>query len=194
MIRLICLGLFSALLAGCAPATRVILLPQEGRQGAVEVQSGGSTTTLTAPYSAALVNPRQPVETEQLSAEEVDRRYRELLAAQPAPQQSFTLYFETGGSQLTAESNAQLTDLLSRAMARPGGEIVVTGHTDSDGPLEATDQLSLQRASAIRDMLVERGFNAARVDAVGRGEREPVVAAPDNTAEPRNRRAEITIR
>ena len=83
MIRLICLGLFSALLAGCAPATRVILLPQEGRQGAVEVQSGGSTTTLTAPYSAALVNPRQPVETEQLSAEEVDRRYRELLAAQP---------------------------------------------------------------------------------------------------------------
>ena len=37
MIRLICLGLFSALLAGCAPATRVILLPQEGRQGAVEV-------------------------------------------------------------------------------------------------------------------------------------------------------------
>ncbi|MBP7453798.1 MAG: OmpA family protein [Ottowia sp.] len=194
MIRLICLGLFSALLAGCAPATRVILLPQEGRQGAVEVQSGGSTTTLTAPYSAALVNPRQPVETEQLSAEEVDRRYRELLAAQPAPQQSFTLYFETGGSQLTAESNAQLTDLLSRAMARPGGEIVVTGHTDSVGPLEANDQLSLQRASAIRDMLVERGFNAARVDAVGRGEREPVVAAPDNTAEPRNRRAEITIR
>ena len=194
MIRLICLGLFSALLAGCAPATRVILLPQEGRQGAVEVQSGGSTTTLTAPYSAALVNPRQPVETEQLSADEVDRRYRELLAAQPAPQQSFTLYFETGGSQLTAESNAQLTDLLSRAMARPGGEIVVTGHTDSVGPLEANDQLSLQRASAIRDMLVERGFNATRVDAVGRGEREPVVAVPDNTAEPRNRRAEITIR
>ena len=79
-------------------------------------------------------------------------------------------------------------------MARPGGEIVVTGHTDSVGPLEANDQLSLQRASAIRDMLVERGFNAARVDAVGRGDREPVVAAPDNTAEPRNRRAEITIR
>ena len=48
--------------------------------------------------------------------------------------------------------------------------------------------------TAARDMLVERGFNAARVDAVGRGEREPVVAAPDNTAEPRNRRAEITIR
>ena len=45
-----------------------------------------------------------------------------------------------------------------------------------------------------RNKFIERGFDRARVDAVGRGEREPVVAVPDNTAEPRNRRAEITIR
>ena len=188
------LALLATLLAGCAPATRVVLLPQEGRQGAVEVQTNQSTTLLTAPYSAALVYPRQPVETEQQDAQKIESRYRELLAAQPAPQEAFTLYFETGGSQLTAESSAQLADLLSRAMARPGGEIVVTGHTDSVGPGPANDQLSLQRAGAIRDVLVSRGFDANRVDAVGRGEREPVVPTPDNTAEPRNRRAEITIR
>ncbi len=194
MKRLIGLALLATVLAACAPATRVVLLPQEGQQGAVEVQSNNSTSILRTPYSTALVYPRQPVETEQLSAVDVDRRYRELLAAQPAPPQSFTLYFETGGSQLTAESSAQLAEVLSRAMARPGGEIVVTGHTDNVGTVASNDQLSLQRAGAIRDMLITRGFDAARVDAVGRGEREPVVAVPDNTAEPRNRRAEVTIR
>lgn len=188
------LSLLLALLAGCAPATRVVLLPQEGRQSAVVVEAGGATTTLAQPYTEALVYPRQPLEVDQISPEKVQTRYRELLAAQPAPEEKFTLYFETGGAQLTPESMAQLADLISRARARPGGEIIVTGHTDSVGAGPANDQLSLQRASAIRDLLVARGFEASRVDAVGRGEREPIVVTPDNTPEPRNRRAEITIR
>ena len=192
--RLLALTLLAAGMAGCAPATRVVLLPQEGRQGAVEVTARGTTTTLSTPYNAALVGSGAPVETQQMTAQQVDRRYRELLAAQPAPEQKFTLYFETGGSQLTPESTSRLADLLSRASERPGGEIIVTGHTDSVGPGPANDQLSLQRASAIRDELVQRGFDRTRVDAVGRGEREPLVPTPDNTAEPRNRRAEITIR
>ena len=192
--RLLGLALLAAGMAGCAPATRVVLLPQEGKQGAVEVKARDTTTTLSTPYSAALVGSGPSVGTEQMTAEQVDRRYRELLAAQPAPEQKFTLYFETGGSQLTAESVSRLADVLSRATARPGGEIIVTGHTDSVGPGPANDQLSLQRASAIRDELVQRGFDRTRVDAVGRGEREPLVPTPDNTAEPRNRRAEITIR
>ena len=192
--RALGLALLVAGLAGCAPATRVVLLPQEGRQGAVEVQTRAATTRLSTPYTAALVSSRQTVETEQMSAQQVERRYQELLAAQPAPEQKFTLYFETGGSQLTTESLNQLAEVLSRAMARPGGEIIVTGHTDSAGGGLANDQLSLQRAAAIREMLVQRGFDGARVDAVGRGEREPIVPTPDNTPEPRNRRAEITIR
>lgn len=192
--RLIGLTLLAAGLAGCAPATRVTLLPQEGQQGAVEVRTRNSSTVLRTPYSTAVVGPRQTVETEQMTAEQVDRRYQQLLSAQPAPEQKLTLYFETGGSQLTGESLNQLADVLSRAMARPGGEIIVTGHTDSVGPVPANDQLSLERAAAIREMLVQRGFDGTRVDAVGRGEREPIVPTPDNTPEPRNRRAEITIR
>ncbi|MFD1711773.1 OmpA family protein [Ottowia sp. GY511] len=192
--RLLGLMLLGTVVAGCAPATRVVLLPQEGRQGAVEVRSREASTVLTTPYSEAKVSAQQQLETDQLTPEQVNRRYQQLLAAQPAPEQQLTLYFETGGSHLTAESTNQLADVLARATARPGGEIIVTGHTDSVGTVESNDQLSLQRASAIRDLLVSRGFDRARVDAVGRGERQPVVPTPDNTPEPRNRRAEITIR
>ena len=193
--RLLGLALLGALIAGCAPATRVVLLPQEGRQGAVEVRARDASTVLTTPYSEAKVSAQQQqLETDQLTPEQVQRRYQQLLAAQPAPEQQLTLYFESGGSQLTSESLNNLDDVLARASARPGGEIIVTGHTDSVGTVESNDQLSLQRASAIRDLLVQRGFDRARVDAVGRGERQPVVPTSDSTAEPRNRRAEITIR
>ena len=69
------------------------------------------------------------------------------------------------------------------------------GYFESKGGLARF--LNVQERSvhrAIRDLLVARGFDASRVDAVGRGEREPIVVTPDNTPEPRNRRAEITIR
>ena len=192
--RLLALAVLGAVLAGCAPATRVVLLPQDGKQGAVEVRTREASTVLSTPYSEAKVSQQQALETDQLTPEQVQRRYQQLLAAQPAPEQKLTLYFETGGSQLTAESMGQLSDVLSRATARPGGEIIVTGHTDSVGSLESNDQLSLQRASAIRDLLVERGFDRARVDAVGRGERELAVPTPDETDEAQNRRVVILVR
>ena len=81
-----------------------------------------------------------------------------------------------------------------RARARPGGEIVVTGHTDRQGSVEFNDRLALERAQAIRGLFIARGFPPDRIDAVGRGEREPVVPTDDGVSEPRNRRAEIVVR
>ena len=45
-----------------------------------------------------------------------------------------------------------------------------------------------------RISLVQRGFAPERIEAIGRGEREPVVPTEANVNEPRNRRAEIIIR
>ncbi len=182
------------LLAGCAPATRVTLLPQaDAATGSVDVRAGQASTLLNQPYESAAVRSRG-VEVEQLDAEDVRKRYGTLLAVQPAAAQRFTLFFQPGTSQLTPESTNELADVLARATARPGGEIIVVGHTDSVGPGPANDALSLQRAQAIRQLLIQRGFDANRVEAVGRGEREPVVASGDEVNEPKNRRAEIVVR
>ncbi len=182
------------LAAGCAPATRVVLLPQpDAATGSVEVASGASSAVLTHPYEAAVVG-RRSVSTEQRDQAWVQQRYGQLLAAQPPAVQRFRLYFEVGGAQLTPESTNQLAEVLEQAMARPGGEIVVIGHTDRVGTLQANDSLSLQRAQAIRELLIQRGFDAARIEAVGRGEREPLIDTADEVLEPRNRRVEIVVR
>lgn len=182
-------------LAGCAPATRVILLPQsDGQASAVQVQSGQSTTTLNQAYDSAVLHTAQALQTEQLSPQAVNRRYSDLLAAAPLPPRRFVLHFELGETQLTADSMNELTEVLFAANLRPGGEIVVIGHTDRVGTQVANDFLSRQRAAAIRELLIANGFDPRRVDAVGRGEREPLIPTEDNVPEPRNRRAEILVR
>jgi outer membrane protein OmpA-like peptidoglycan-associated protein len=89
---------------------------------------------------------------------------------------------------------AQLPKMVALVKARAGGEILVVGHTDRVGSVEANDKLSQQRADAIAALLRSAGLPAELVTAVGRGERQPLVPTPDEVAEPRNRRAEIIIR
>lgn len=74
-----------------------------------------------------------------------------------------------------------------------GTAIVVEGHTDSRGSTAYNQNLSQQRAEAVRGHLVGRGVDPETTRAVGKGEIEPV--ADNQTAEGRanNRRVEIVI-
>ena len=182
-------------LAACAPATRVVLLPQEGLPtAAVTVQARQGQVVLAQPYAVAEVASSGSVDTAQTDAQQVEKRYGQLLSVQPAAEQRFTLLFMPGGAQLTPESSAALADVLARATERPGGEVIIIGHTDRVGSVESNDTLSLQRAQAVRQLVIDRGFDPNRVEAVGRGEREPVVQTADEVEEPKNRRAELVVR
>ncbi|MFT7402506.1 MAG: OOP family OmpA-OmpF porin [Hydrogenophaga sp.] len=186
---------FAVLLSACAPATRITLLPQSsGAPSAVVVSTGQGVQVLAQPYAVAEVNRSGSIGLNATTAEAVRERHPELLALQPPAPQRFVLQFEPGRSLLTPASQALLPEVITRALSRAGGEIVITGHTDRQGSLDANDRLSLERAQAVRALLIERGFPPERIDAVGRGEREPVVATEDEVVEPRNRRAEVLVR
>lgn len=182
-------------LTACAPVSRVILLPQAGGEpSAVVVRTPQSEAVIDSPYGVANVARSGRVGTDTTTADEVRARYPRLLAIEPMAPERFMLEFEPGTSDLTQEAQSRLEAVIQRAGVRPGGEIVVTGHTDRQGTVEANDQLSLQRALALRALFIERGFPPERIEAVGRGEREPLVPTEDEVPEPRNRRAEILVR
>ncbi|WP_296508915.1 OmpA family protein [Rhodoferax sp.] len=192
--RLVVLGLSVALQA-CTPISRVTLLPDsEGRNTAVQVTGSAGVADLVRPYQTAAQQRDGRLQTEQSSAEAVQAAHGQLLALPLPVATRLALQFEPGTSRLTAESEAQLPQILEQAKARSGGEIQVVGHTDRTGSPAANDALSLQRAQAVRALLIERGFSPDLVVAIGRGEREPVVPTEANVNEPRNRRAEIIIR
>jgi outer membrane protein OmpA-like peptidoglycan-associated protein len=75
--------------------------------------------------------------------------------------------------------------------------LTITGHTDRLGAKEYNQKLSERRAEAVKQYLVARGVEPARLAAVGRGESQPVVQCKDQAAseliqclEP-NRRVEV---
>jgi len=200
-LRLVLCGFVTAcavLVAGCStPGTRVVLLPQEdGSPSAVVVQSKGGAQTLDKPYAratAAVGATGAPV-VDQADPAKVRQDNKQLFELAPPRPQSYTLYFEAGGTTLTAASESALKDLIDGALARSGGDIVVTGHTDTTGAPEQNDDLSRRRAQQIRELLVARGFPAARIEAVGRGQRQLVVPTGPNVDEPRNRRVTVEVR
>jgi outer membrane protein OmpA-like peptidoglycan-associated protein len=178
----------------CAPVDRVVLLPQASGSSAVLITTASGSAQLDTAYAAVELGRQGEVKTVRSSEAEVRERYPELLSLQPPPAQRFTLGFLPGTSTLTSESMAELNAVVAAANGRSGGEIVVIGHTDRQGAAAANDALSLRRANAIRDLLVQKGINGELVTPVGRGEREPLVPTEDDVPEPRNRRAEIIVR
>lgn len=183
------------LIAACAPVTRVILLPQpDGSPSGVDVTTAKGSQAVTKPYATAEVSQSGALSPGQTTAEAVQKDFGQLLSMQPDAPASFTLQFKPGTSELTDESQAALPAIVQAAQSRAGGEIIIVGHTDRQGSLEDNDALSLRRAQAVREQFLAQGFNAALVQAIGRGERDPVVQTDDEVAEPRNRRAEIVVR
>ncbi len=69
-------------------------------------------------------------------------------------------------------------------------EVVVTGHTDSTGDVARNDELSLERAEAVRDLLADV-LPDVRIRAEGRGQWEPVASNDDPDGRAQNRRATI---
>ncbi|RZL95615.1 MAG: OmpA family protein [Variovorax sp.] len=186
------------MLAACtAPATRVVLLPQEdGRPSAVVVRAKGGEQTLARPYAratAAAGAVGAPV-VDQADPAQLRKDNLSLFELAPPRAQNYALYFDAGNTVLTAASERVMLEVVASALARSGGDIVVTGHTDTTGTPAQNDELSRRRAQEIRQMLIARGFPAARVEAVGRGQRELAVPTGPDVNEARNRRVTVEVR
>jgi outer membrane protein OmpA-like peptidoglycan-associated protein len=185
----------AGLLAAAACTTeRVVLLPSaDGARSAVVVRDKQGEVLLDQPY-AAIKRQSGANAGYQSSPEEVQARFAGALAAQPARPASYVLYFEAGGNVLTAESQAALATIRKEIAERAASEVMVIGHTDRVGSVEGNDKLSLKRAEGLRDLLIEAGVPADKLEAVGRGERDPLVPTADEVDEPKNRRVEINVR
>jgi OOP family OmpA-OmpF porin len=190
--------LTALLLAACStPGTRVVLLPQaDGRPSAVVVRSKDGEELLSRPFqraTAAVGASGAPV-VDQADPAKVQAENKPLFDMRPPPPERYTVYFELGGTTLTPASQQIMNEALATALARSGGDIVVTGHTDTKGAGEQNDMLSRRRAQEVAQLFIERQFPANRIEAVGRGERELAVPTADEVDEPRNRRVTIEVR
>jgi outer membrane protein OmpA-like peptidoglycan-associated protein len=103
------------------------------------------------------------------------------------------LNFETGSAQVTPDSVQTVNDLSTILKAYPNARIQLAGHTDNTGSAQANQQLSLDRANAVRTMLVSAGIGADRISTIGYGQDRPVASNDSEEGRARNRRTELTV-
>ncbi len=104
--------------------------------------------------------------------------------------------FAPASATLIPEREA-LMARIGDALALAGGQVLVTGHTDSS-PMRSARfpsnwHLSEARARTVRGLLVERKVPAERVQAEGRADSEPLVANDTAANRALNRRVEVTL-
>ena len=175
------------------PRNYVVLLSEaSGAVGKVFVKSDKGEQTLDQASQGTLISGESAPFV--VSAEQLKRDFGAAMTASPPLPVRYDLYFETGGSRLTAASQALITTILTKIAERENPDVSVVGHSDTVGKAEANAVLAYQRATAIANLLREKGMQAATLSIESHGESNLLIPTPDETPEPRNRRVEITIR
>ena len=181
---------------GPEPDVVVLLVDAEtGAVGGVVVSNTSGSTTLDAARSVSTVVAGQaPSAATTLSEADVTRLFGDALSALPPTPRHFSVNFLFESDALTPESRALLPQILSAVKERPAPDVVVVGHTDTMGSAQVNVGLGLKRATTVRNLLANAGVPASAIEVTSHGEADPLVKTPDETAEPRNRRVEITVR
>jgi outer membrane protein OmpA-like peptidoglycan-associated protein len=103
------------------------------------------------------------------------------------------LLFPYDSDVLTSPAQQNLATLASSLDKYPNTDIIIVGHTDSNGSDSYNLSLSERRANAAVGYLVSRGVARSRLRAAGRGETEPVAANDTDAGRQKNRRVEVAI-
>lgn len=103
------------------------------------------------------------------------------------------IFFATASAELREDSEAELDQLEELLTKNAALKLEISGHTDTDGSAEFNKTLSQQRAIAVRDELVKRGIDQARLTAVGFGDLRPVADNDSDANKARNRRTEVKV-
>ncbi len=103
----------------------------------------------------------------------------------------YGILFDTDSDRLRAESKATLDALLGAVKNQPTWSLAIEGHTDNVGGSARNQELSSQRAAAVKAYLVKAGVAAARLSTQGFGATRPVGDNDTSSGRALNRRVEI---
>jgi outer membrane protein OmpA-like peptidoglycan-associated protein len=99
--------------------------------------------------------------------------------------------FESGSASLTQESYKILNNVVPGLVDNKEVEIEIRGYTDSQGSAVSNQRLSERRANTVMQYLISKGVEAARLKAVGYGEKDPVASNRTAAGRAQNRRIEF---
>ena len=103
------------------------------------------------------------------------------------------IYFDSGSANIKPSSYGVLDEIVDLLTVNSAVRVEVSGHTDSDGSESFNLSLSEQRATSVKNYLVQHGIASSRLTTIGRGESEPVASNDTPAGKAQNRRIEFTV-
>ncbi|MGE5364917.1 MAG: OmpA family protein [Bacteroidota bacterium] len=103
------------------------------------------------------------------------------------------ILFETNSSELQPEAQDNIVKLAKILNKYKDTNVLIEGHTDSDGTDAYNQKLSERRAAAVTQYAESNGVSSSRITMKGYGESQPVASNDSPDGKRQNRRVEIAI-
>lgn len=103
------------------------------------------------------------------------------------------ILFPFDSAELTSEARSNLRKLADSLQDEARTNVMILGHTDSDGSDSYNQLLSERRGRSALDYLTGQGVASSRLVSRGRGEAEPIASNESDEGKRQNRRVEVAI-
>jgi len=168
----------TAFLAACETASTT------STESAGEVstsQASSTTSTASSSASSSTASSSQEAVTPE---EQLKRDFAKV---------GSTVLFDFDSSALSDYAQRTLDRQAGFLKARPQARVIIGGHADERGTREYNLALGERRATAVRDYLVSKGINSARIRTISYGKERPAQNGSNEAAWRLNRRSETVL-
>ena len=173
-----------------------IIADARAREAEVAAREAEATARELEVQARAAEEQRRAAETAQARNEDLQRELEDLEARETDRGLVLTLgdvLFDTGEATLKPGAATTIDRLAQFMRDYPERSVRIEGHTDAMGSDDANLGLSERRARAVREALVARGLDAARIATLGFGEARPIAGNETPGGRQQNRRVEIVV-
>ena len=105
-----------------------------------------------------------------------------------------SIMFDLDSAAIKPEFEPVLEEVAKILKDKSDKKVTVEGHTCSLGTADYNQGLSMRRATAVKDFLVNNGIDAERLSAAGFGEDQPIADNMYKDGRKRNRRVEFKVK
>jgi len=103
------------------------------------------------------------------------------------------IQFDVNRAELRAEGRAELDKVAAFLKENVKAEILLSGHTSSEGGAALNRDLSFRRVLSCKAYLVQQGLEAARITVIGHGPDQPIASNDNEEGRAKNRRVEMRL-
>ncbi len=103
------------------------------------------------------------------------------------------ILFDFDRAELKPQAKANIAELTQTLQKYDDTDIMIVGHSDSQGAEDYNMELSERRANSVARYVATTGVTDSRIQKMGRGESEPVASNDEAAGRQQNRRVEIAI-